>query len=480
MLTTTASNISPSIQQQQQDQRLLSSGESSSSESSSESEINDDDISLSSSTSLDLSQRQNQGGGDPKKTLDPPHAPFSSVSPRSTLDFPDQNNINPAMIALSSCTKCDNDNNSKHDENDGNNNSNNNYDENTADNNNNKSSSKCKFQPPKAPINNVIRRVSFSTFPNEHVHIDLGTDCIETTGTVVNNNDDSFTTLMTATSTIIEEEEEFEEEEEDDDDDEYDHEEEDDDDDDDDDEYDHDDDDDDEYNYEDEDKFDIEAREINKIITATRMIENTAAKTNSRHTSTTTTAARTGPSPPAPITATTRTTTSPTTTKETRRKKIRWSGRVRVHEIRHINNIPDDERELIWMSPIDYTMIKVMAKTTVYKMMSGEHINDDNPDFCTRGLEFRTRSGSRIRNANKMRNRSAVLNEQDLQHEEGFYDPEFIAMASMDESFICREAARKRAENDTKSIQSYTDDVRDIVWGLRPLSGRNSKYYLYE
>ncbi|OEU17515.1 hypothetical protein FRACYDRAFT_237933 [Fragilariopsis cylindrus CCMP1102] len=382
MLTTTASNISPSIQQQQQDQRLLSSGESSSSESSSESEINDDDISLSSSTSLNLSQRQNQGGGDPKKTLDPPHAPFSSVSPRSTLDFPDQKNINPVMIALSSCTKCDNDNNCKHDENDGNNNSNNNHDENTADNNNNKSSSKCKFQPPKAPINNVIRRVSFSTFPNEHVHIDLGTDCIETT--------------------------------------------------------------------------------------------------DSRHTSTTATATRTDPSPPAPITATTRTTTSPTTTKETRRKKIRWSGRVRVHEIRHINNIPDDERELIWMSPIDYTMIKVMAKTTVYKMMSGEHINDDNPDFCTRGLEFRTRSGSRIRNANKMRNRSAVLNEQDLQHEEGFYDPEFIAMASMDESFICREAARNRAENDTKSIQSYIDDVRDIVWGLRPLSGRNSKYYLYE
>jgi hypothetical protein len=363
------------------------------------------------------------------------------MSPRSSLDFPDQN-ISPIM--LSSCKGGGSNDNTNHDENDINNNNNDNHDENDneADNNNNNKSSK--FEPPKAPVNNAIKRVSFSTSPNEHIHIDLGTDT--ETGIVV-NNDDSFTTLMTAVSTIIEEEESEE---------------------DDDDEYYHEDDDDDEYDYEDEDKFDVMAKENNNII-ATATIKNTAATTNSGGTSAATAtnaATTTSPSLPASITAATATTTASPTKKE-RRKKIRWSGRVRVHEVRHINNIPDDEREAIWMSPIDYTMIKVMAKTTVYKIMSGEHIHEDNPDFCTRGLEFRTRSGSKIRTANKMRNRSAVLNEQDLQHEEGFYDPEFIAMASMDESFNCREEARKRAENDTISIRSYVDDVRSIVWGLR-------------
>merc|ERR1712014_397627 len=104
-----------------------------------------------------------------------------------------------------------------------------------------------------------------------------------------------------------------------------------------------------------------------------------------------------------------------------------------------------------------------MAKTTVLMMMAGEHIDDEDPDYCTRGLEFRTRKGSKIRSANKLRARSAVLNEQDLQREEGFHDPEFIAMASLDVSFECREQAQKRAEEDAKSISSYVSDVpRDI------------------
>lgn len=149
-----------------------------------------------------------------------------------------------------------------------------------------------------------------------------------------------------------------------------------------------------------------------------------------------------------------------------RRRKIQWSGQVRVQEIRHLNNIPEFEKEAVWMSQVDYKLIKSIAKTTVYMMMKGQRIGDDDPDYCTRGLEFRTRSGSKIRNQNKLRARSAVLNEQDLQREEGFFDPQFIAMASMDESFECREAARKRAEGDVQSIRSYMADVRRGVRGL--------------
>lgn len=145
--------------------------------------------------------------------------------------------------------------------------------------------------------------------------------------------------------------------------------------------------------------------------------------------------------------------------KNLRRRKIRWSGQVRVQEIRHINNMTESEREAVWMSPQDYKMIKNVAKTTVLMMMAGESISDSDPDFCTRGLEFRTRKGNKIRSANKLRARSAVLNEQDLQREEGFHDPEFIAMASLDVSFECREQAQKRGEQDAHSIRSYVMDV---------------------
>lgn len=144
--------------------------------------------------------------------------------------------------------------------------------------------------------------------------------------------------------------------------------------------------------------------------------------------------------------------------KNERRRTIRWSGQVRVQEIRHVNNMTESEREAVWMSPVDYKMIKNVAKTTVLMMMAGETIRENDPDFCTRGLEFRTRKGNKIRSANKLRARSAVLNEQDLQREEGFHDPEFIAMASLDVSFECREQAQKRGENDARSIRSYGND----------------------
>lgn len=152
-----------------------------------------------------------------------------------------------------------------------------------------------------------------------------------------------------------------------------------------------------------------------------------------------------------------------TSTRNRRRRKIRWSGQVRVQEIRHINNMPESEIEAVWMSPAEYKMIKNGAKTTVLMMMAGETFREHDPDFCARGLEFRTRKGNKIRAANKLKARSAVLNEQDLQREEGFHDPEFIAMASLDVSFEVREQARKRGEKDARAIAEYMRDVH-AMW----------------
>lgn len=151
-----------------------------------------------------------------------------------------------------------------------------------------------------------------------------------------------------------------------------------------------------------------------------------------------------------------------TSSKNKRRRKIRWSKQVRVQEIRHINNMPESEIEAVWMSPIEYKTIKNGAKTTVLMMMAGEKFHEDDPDFCSRGLEFRTRKGNKIRAANKLKARSAVLNEQDLQRDEGFHDPEFIAMASLDVSHECREQAQKRGEKDARAIEEYVSDVKAL------------------
>ncbi|KAG7347424.1 hypothetical protein IV203_016129 [Nitzschia inconspicua] len=140
--------------------------------------------------------------------------------------------------------------------------------------------------------------------------------------------------------------------------------------------------------------------------------------------------------------------------------RIQWAKRVKVKEIRHLNEIPQSERDALWISLADQQMNKAMVRATITMMMRGETIIDDDPDFCTRGLEFRTKTGSKTRSRHKLRVRSAVLNEQDLQREEGITDPDFIAMASMDESVECREAARRRGDQDEKGVEKYLEEAR--------------------
>lgn len=148
-------------------------------------------------------------------------------------------------------------------------------------------------------------------------------------------------------------------------------------------------------------------------------------------------------------------------TKEKANQKVTFSNVVIHKEIRHIQDHTEEEKEAIWMAVRDYQIVKAMVKTTVLMMMKGEQISEDDEDFCTRGLEFRTKAGSKIRSRNKLRTRSAVLNEQDQQDEEGYFDPQFIAMTSMEQSRECKENALLRARWDERCIQSYLDDVRD-------------------
>jgi len=109
----------------------------------------------------------------------------------------------------------------------------------------------------------------------------------------------------------------------------------------------------------------------------------------------------------------------------------------------------------------DYQFVKAVVKSTVLMMMSGQRIPEDDPEICTRGLEFRTKAGARYRNRNKISARAAVLNEQDMQVEEGFFDPQYIAMVSEEASQQCREGAFERGLYDERCVQDYQLDVRN-------------------
>ena len=92
-------------------------------------------------------------------------------------------------------------------------------------------------------------------------------------------------------------------------------------------------------------------------------------------------------------------------------------------------------------------------------MMNGNAIMENNEEFCTRGLESRTKAGARARSYTKLRTRSAVLNEQDMQREEGFQDPYILATVSMEQTASSCTWAQAIALEDFRSVQDYLADV---------------------
>jgi len=148
-------------------------------------------------------------------------------------------------------------------------------------------------------------------------------------------------------------------------------------------------------------------------------------------------------------------------TSPTSKNRVSFSSSVLHKEVRHINDFAKEEVAMLWMTMQDYLMIKAVVKSTVAMMMKGESM--DEAEWCPRGLESRTRAGAKIRSRAKLRTRSAVLNEQDMQREEGFEDPQFIAMACMEESELSRASARSRGVQDERCIQEYLADSRHLV-----------------
>ena len=76
--------------------------------------------------------------------------------------------------------------------------------------------------------------------------------------------------------------------------------------------------------------------------------------------------------------------------------------------------------------------------------------DDDGITCCQRGLEYRTCEGANRRRRNKARARTAVLEEQDSQWNQGVNEPEIIARIYSLASYHCQMAANEIALEDQK------------------------------
>jgi hypothetical protein len=102
-------------------------------------------------------------------------------------------------------------------------------------------------------------------------------------------------------------------------------------------------------------------------------------------------------------------------------------------------------------SKADYVTMMAENHATIQMMNSGTtYFGSEN--LCSRGLEGRTRLGSRRKLNIKRRARDAVLNEQQRQRDEGIQDPEMISEVYKGFTRPCHTQAHRLGIRDYESV----------------------------
>jgi len=127
-------------------------------------------------------------------------------------------------------------------------------------------------------------------------------------------------------------------------------------------------------------------------------------------------------------------------------KSVEFNPKVRVRKIASHRNFSHEERLSVWWSADECQQIREQAIATVKKMMKKERVDED-PNDCSRGLEFKTPKKNKIRQARKMDIIWTVLSEQEGQ-EEGGKKSDLIAEIYISCSRSCVDEALRRGALD--------------------------------
>jgi hypothetical protein len=153
-----------------------------------------------------------------------------------------------------------------------------------------------------------------------------------------------------------------------------------------------------------------------------------------------------------------------TSAKPKNTKRLHWNHKVEKKRHHRLCDLTQDEKECVWYTESDTKIILAMAKVTVKMMMKGEPCDDI--DYCSRGLEGKTPTGSKRRQKNKLRVRKSLLEEQTIQREEGVYDPEYLSQISIKYSAAVIEEAFQSGLRDERVVHenlNITGDYSPIL-----------------
>lgn len=135
------------------------------------------------------------------------------------------------------------------------------------------------------------------------------------------------------------------------------------------------------------------------------------------------------------------------------RRSVHFEERVRAKRTIHVNEFTAEEIRTCWYSDKEFKTMKDEVRN------AGEFIEQglfetDTADRCRRGAKAHGPLQTQSRRTIKRAVRKAVLEEQELQFDEGSYDPEFIAEVSSIKSAQSQASARQAGLDDELAVSS--------------------------
>jgi hypothetical protein len=133
--------------------------------------------------------------------------------------------------------------------------------------------------------------------------------------------------------------------------------------------------------------------------------------------------------------------------------RVAFSACVEINFVLHRNDVSEEEHKHAWYNKDEIRSIKNGVRESVATFTNAPNTPDDD-DYCARGIENRTREGARRKLQNKVDARAAVFFEQEMQQEDGLFDPEEMADCYYKYSEHCHASAHMVALRDERAAMA--------------------------
>ena len=138
-----------------------------------------------------------------------------------------------------------------------------------------------------------------------------------------------------------------------------------------------------------------------------------------------------------------------------KKKGVGFHSRDSIEEVKRISrysNYDIKEIEAYWGDGNDHKLRKQELRTAVQEWKQGRRMSD-NLTFTTRGIMDKIGAGKQVKKANREKARMAVMDEQELQDQEGIIDDDLLAEIYTATTI----SSKKKAQQEALAVRSEVD-----------------------